>query len=126
MKRSNVVGVAGHVLALLVGAVFVVSGGSKLVAAESQVQDFARWGFPGWFLYGIGLLEVLGAILLVIPPTRIAGVAMLGIVMVGAVATHTVNGEYGALGPPIVLGVLLTIAGIQALLSPPGRVRGGR
>ena len=121
MKSSTFEGVFGQVLALLVGLVFLVSGGTKLAAVPAQVQSFARWGFPEWFMYGIGLLEVLGAVLLVIPVSRIAGAALLLVVMIGAVATHTVNHEIDAILPPIVLGCLMTISALIAFVRPPRR-----
>ena len=79
------------VLTLLLGAFFVMAGGTKLAASESQSAHFIRWGYPGWFLYLVGFLETAGAIGLLVP--RLAGLSalLLGGVMVGAALTHLVH-----------------------------------
>ncbi|MEX0741720.1 MAG: DoxX family protein, partial [Phycisphaeraceae bacterium] len=43
---------------------FLFAGGSKLAASEMQVEGFAEWGFPLWFMYLTGALEVLAAVLI--------------------------------------------------------------
>ncbi len=95
------------VLTLLLGAFFVMAGGTKLAAAESQSAHFIRWGYPGWFLYLVGFLETAGAIGLLVP--RLAGLSalLLGGVMVGAALTHLVHDELAAVPVPLVLLCLL-------------------
>ncbi len=91
------------VLTLLLGAFFVMAGGTKLAASESQSAHFIRWGYPGWFLYLVGFLETAGAIGLLVP--RLAGLSalLLGGVMVGAALTHLVHDELAAVPVPLVL-----------------------
>jgi uncharacterized membrane protein YphA (DoxX/SURF4 family) len=71
-------------LTVLLAAFFLMAGGAKLVGSPSQIAHFVRWGYPGWFLYVVGIVESVGAIGLVVP--RLAGFAVfiLGIAMIGA------------------------------------------
>ncbi len=94
-------------LTLLLGVLFLVAGGTKLAASESQLAGFIRWGYPAWFLYVVGFVEAAGAIGLLVP--RLAGLSavLLGGTMVGAALTHLVHGERSAVPVPLVLLCLL-------------------
>ncbi|WP_447965540.1 DoxX family protein [Nitrospira sp. Ecomares 2.1] len=99
------------VLCVLLGIFFVVAGGAKLMCSESQVEHFAQWGYPFWFLYLIGIIEVGGGLCLFIPKTQWYGMVVLSITMVGAALTHLRAGEMGAVPVPLVLlGLLLLLA----------------
>lgn len=95
-------------IAILVAAVFLWAGGSKLLDAASHVEQFAHWGYPSWFVYVIGLVEVGAAILLVVPATRFYGAALLTCNLLGIVYTHIKAGEFTLLPAPIVLLMLAT------------------
>ncbi|MBM2576381.1 DoxX family protein [Jannaschia sp. Os4] len=84
-KWQNLTLWAFQVLAALA---FLAAGGSKLIGAESMVALFDQIGMGQWFRYLTGLLEVGGAILLLIPATAWIGGALLATVMVGAIYTH--------------------------------------
>lgn len=92
---------------ILLGVMFVVAGGAKLMGQPSQVQHFAQWGYPLWFLYLTGIIEVGGGILLFIPKAQFYGIAVLSLTMVGAALTHVKAGEMEALPVPVVLLCLL-------------------
>ena len=93
-------------VSILLGLVFLGSGGSKLSGAQMHVENFARWGYPAWFQYVTGLIEVLGALMIFLPSTRFHGAIMLVFTMVGAVATHLNAGEASMIGAPLALMVL--------------------
>lgn len=88
---------------ILLGLAFIMSGGMKLTGPAEMAANFAHWGYPVWFMYVIGALEVAGGIGLMIP--SLAGLAATGLVaiMLGAVFTHVRAGEWGAIVPPAVL-----------------------
>lgn len=67
---------------------FVVGGFLKLSGDAAMVDMFATIGVGQWFRYAVGLLEIAGAVGLLIP--RLSGLAALGLVglMVGAAATN--------------------------------------
>ena len=100
--------IATWVLSGLIALVMIMAGGSKLAGAEDQVKGFAAMGFPTWFLYVTGLIEVVGAILLLIPRTAVFGVLLLGATMVGAVLSLLKMGDVAH--APIPLAFLLVIA----------------
>ena len=93
-------------VSILLGLAFLGAGGSKLAGAQMHVENFARWGYPAWFQYVTGLIEVLGALMIFLPSTRFHGAIMLVCTMVGAVATHLNAGEVSMIGAPLVLMIL--------------------
>ncbi len=99
------------VLSVLLGLAFLGAGGSKLAGAQMHVDNFARWGYPPWFQYVTGLVEVVAAFLIVLPATRFYGAALLVCTMLGAVATHVMAGEGSMTGGPAVL------LGLSALVA---------
>lgn len=78
------------VLQVLLAAIYLLSASGKLTADPVQVAGFELMGLglPG--MYAVGVLEVLGAVGLLIP--RLVGAAALGLValMVGAVVLTAV------------------------------------
>jgi len=96
---------------VVLGAMFIVAGGAKLMGEHSQVEHFAQWGYPLWFLYVIGLVEVGGGICLFIPRAQYYGIVLLSITMLGAAITHLRAHEMSAFPVPLVLlAGLVTLA----------------
>ena len=91
-----------------------MAGGTKLVNPDAHAQDFSNWGYPYWFLYVTGIIEVGGAICLLIPATRLYGTLLLSVTMVGAAMTHFFAGEMGAVPVPLV--ILLLLLGLAGTL----------
>ncbi len=94
---------------IVLGGMFIMAGGAKLMGEHSQVEHFALWGYPLWFLYVIGFIEVAGGICLFIPKTQFYGIVVLSITMVGAAVTHLVAHEMSAFPVPLVLLALLVM-----------------
>lgn len=104
------------VVAGLLALAFLGAGGMKLATPRAGLQEKMAWveDFSDNAVKGIGLVEVLGAIGLIVPAaTGIAPVlvawAALGLagVMAGAVVVHLKRGEgIAAAVPSIVLGLL--------------------
>ncbi|WNM63431.1 DoxX family protein [Candidatus Nitrospira neomarina] len=110
-------------LCVLLGIFFIAAGGAKLMGSPSQVEHFAQWGYPFWFLYLTGIIEVGGGLCLFIPRTQWYGIGVLSITMVGATLTHLRAGEMGAVPVPLVLlGLLLLLA--WAIRETPGKHAG--
>ena len=98
-------------LLVVLGVMFVVAGGAKLLRNHSQVEHFAQWGYPLWFLSLTGLIEVGGGICLFFPKAKFYGIVVLSLTMVGAAFTHVKAGEMEAVPVPLVLlGLLLMLA----------------
>lgn len=98
-------------LTVFLTVIFLTAGGTKLAGLPVQADNFARWGYPGWFMYVVGVMEAGGAIVLLIP--RLAGLAALLLcgTMVGAALTHLVHGEMTAAPVPLVLLALVALVG---------------
>ena len=94
---------------------FLAAGGSKLAAAPAMVEMFAKLGAGQWFRYLTGGLEVIGAVVLLVPRATFYGAMLLAAVMIGAVVTHLAF--LG--GSPLPALVLLAIVGTVAWLRRP-------
>lgn len=113
-------------LTLFLAWFFLLAGGTKLVSDPASTNNFIRWGYPTWFRFVIGVMEVGGGLLLLAP--RLAGLAavLLGMVMLGATGTHLVHGEVEAAPVPLVLMVLIALVGYarrESILSLLRRLR---
>ncbi len=102
-------GIIKIVLWVVLGGMFIMAGGAKLMGNHSQVEHFAQWGYPLWFLYVTGMIEVGGGICLFIPKAQFYGIVVLSMTMVGAALTHLRAGEMEAFPVPVVLLCLLAM-----------------
>ena len=108
---------------LLLAAIFLATGLTKLTQPRAQLAV----GPMGWAadvsdveFRTLGLLEVLGALGLVLPGalgvaplvTPLAAVG-LALTMIGAIATHVRMGETDRLAVPIVLHVLTILVAVE-------------
>jgi uncharacterized membrane protein YphA (DoxX/SURF4 family) len=107
-KAKNVCAWVGSILLALA---FLLAGVPKLLAIAAWIDKFSRWGYPRWSLPLIGLLEVGGAILLLVPRFAIYGVGILIAVMLGAAYTHVANGEGPAVLRPLIFLCFLILVG---------------
>ena len=89
---------------------FLMVGFSKLSGDPQMVGLFDAIGLGQWFRYLTGSLEVLGAILLLIPRLSGLGALLLVGVMLGAVATHL----FIVGGSPLMAIILLIVTGFIA------------
>src|SRR2546422_34131 len=80
--------VAAWILQGLLAAAFLAAGGAKLAAVPMMVQLFDAIGFGQWFRIVTGLVEVAGAVALLVPGFAALGAAWLGATMFFAVLTH--------------------------------------
>lgn len=103
---------------VLVAAAFLLAGAPKV--AGKAVEGFAQVGYPAWFAYAIGALEVGGALLLLFPRTATIGGALLVAIMIGAVATHIKSADAAHAPPAVILGLLAAFVAWQRR----GRLRG--
>jgi len=84
-------------LSVVLSLVFLASGGAKLVGLEFEILAFERWGYPLWFMYFIGSVEVAGAMGLVVRRVSAAAAGGLALMMLGAMGTHVIHSEWGML-----------------------------
>ncbi|ONI85464.1 DoxX family protein [Saccharothrix sp. ALI-22-I] len=113
-------------LQVLLAAYFVYSGMSLL--GDGFVGKFDKIGFGQWLRYVTGVLEIAGALGLLVP--RLCGLAALGLVgvMAGAVATELfiLGDTDGAVLPATLLALAAVVAWfrrdtVRALLQSFGK-----
>ena len=90
---------------ILLALAFGAAGAAKLVGVQQLVELFGAIGFGQWFRYLTGAVEVVGALLMLIPAAGLIGGLLLTATCVGAVATHLLL-IGGSPVPATVLGVL--------------------
>ena len=100
-----------RVLALALAAFFVVGSLSNIFAPPSIYEEYLRWGYPRWFHFVTGSLELTTAVLLAQARTRLWGSALGCDVMSAALATVTLHGEYGHGVPPLIAATLSIVVG---------------
>ena len=106
INKFRIYGLLG--IKLLLGLAFFAAGAAKLGSVENMVNVYYQIGFGQWFRYLTGILEVTGAVAILVPRTSLYGSAMLMCVMVGAIGTHLflIGGSFV---PALVLGLLCGI-----------------
>lgn len=110
------------VLRLLLAAFFVFGGLGNIFAPESILEDYQRWGYPDWFHYVTGVLELLVAVLLIVRPRHLYGPLLGAAVMFAAAGTVIAHGEYShAIAPGVVFGLCLLLAVLTARSGAPAR-----
>src|SRR5438552_11633423 len=90
--NSSLVGkkrrITGTVLMVLASVMLMGSAGAKLAHVPKVVTELGAMGFDGNKLIFIAMLEILSAVLFLIPVTRSFGLLMVSAYMGGAIATH--------------------------------------
>ena len=100
MTTSKPRTVSGWILAILLALAFLLAAVGKLSGAATPM--FEGWGYPAWFATLIGVLELAGAIGLIVPKTTRWAILGLTAIMLGAVYTHFAGGEGVQVARPLV------------------------
>ena len=116
--RSNMRTISLWITSAVLAALYLMAGGSKLAGAEMHIEGFARWAYPQWFRLLVGTVEVMAAVLLLIPRVAFVGASLIVVLMAGATYTHLfrATGEEGSAAVTI---VLLALAAIVAYARRP-------
>lgn len=97
-------------LAWTLAAFFVLGGLGNLLAPPPILEDYRRWGYPDWFHFVTGSLELASAGLLILRSTRLIGAGLAVLLMSAAAGTVLLHGEYAhALAPLAVLAVAVVV-----------------
>ncbi len=100
--------IAVWVLHILLAAMFSVQGVAKLASSPSWVSRFKAWGYPDNVYIFVGVIELLCAMILLVPRLAGFGALILIAVMVGATITHLIHGEIQV----VTTLILMTLLGI--------------
>lgn len=107
--------IAVGAVTVLLSLEFLAAGGRKLVRKGLAASRAARdLGVPGWLLRVIGGAEVALATALLVPSVRAFALAVLTVLMLGAVGTHLRAGHPLRRALPAV-ATLVLLAICQAL-----------
>ena len=107
-SKSTASRVTALVFVVLLAMGYALAGIGKLTGAANEM--FVGWGYPTWFAIVIGVLEIVGALLLLFPKTTRIAIVGLTVIMLGAVYTHLANGEaIQVLRPAVFLGMLWSV-----------------
>jgi uncharacterized membrane protein YphA (DoxX/SURF4 family) len=114
----------------LLAAIFLFAGGMKLVLPIEEMTKQMPIPLPGWFLRFTGVIEVLGAIGVILPwllriragltPLAAAG---LVIVMIGATVYTLAAGDVASALISLVVGALAAFVAYGRWRLTPQRVR---
>ncbi len=96
------------VLEVLLGLAFLGAGGPKLAGAKGQKEMFTHLGYPEWFLYVAGAVEVFGGLGMLAgifsPLWALLAGLLLAAQMIGALVSHArAKDPTGRLAPASVL-----------------------
>jgi uncharacterized membrane protein len=91
----------------LLAFVFIGASLAKLTGNAEAVALFTAVGLGQWLRYVTGILELTGAVLILVPKTSRIGAALLATVMLGALTAHL----FILRVPPTTPGVLLLMSG---------------
>ena len=109
-ERSRVAGRGLWVLQIITAGMFLMAGTLKLSGNPMMVQMFDTIGVGQWFRYLTGSIEVVGAVMLLVPAIASYGAAVLAATMVGAIITHLFIVGGSPLMPILLLASTVTIA----------------
>jgi putative oxidoreductase len=108
-QRSRAALTALWTTQVVLAAMFLMAGGSKLTGAPAMVGRFDAVGVGQWFRYVTGAIEIISAIALLVPALAVFGAMLLIPTMVGAVITNIFI-VHASPGVPLVL--LLGVAAV--------------
>ena len=109
-STGKIINVGLWILQTGAAGMFLMVGFFKLSGDPRMVGLFDAIGFGQWFRYLTGSLEVLGAVLLLIPRLSGLGALLLVGAMLGAVATHL----FVVGGSPLPAIILVIVTGVVA------------
>ena len=112
-RRSRTLGGILWTLQIVSAVMFVMAGASKLAGAPMMVQMFDTIGIGQWFRYATGTIEVVSALLLLIPPMSAYAAAVLTATMGGAILTHLFIIGGNPAVPVLLMATTATIAWLR-------------
>ncbi|HEV2748883.1 MAG TPA: DoxX family protein [Gemmatimonadales bacterium] len=108
LRRARVATIALWAAQIVLAAMFLFAGGSKLVGAPAMVDLFAAIGWGQWFRYLTGAIEISAAVALLIPSAALFGAILLVPTMVGAAIANLFLRQ----SPAVPLVLLLVAAAV--------------
>jgi uncharacterized membrane protein YphA (DoxX/SURF4 family) len=93
---------------------FFSMGVEKLVGEPMMAGLFRLFGYPPWSMAAVGIAEIAGAVLVLVPRLAHLGALLLAGVMAGALYSHLAHGQsYLVAGPAILLAMALALGALR-------------
>jgi putative oxidoreductase len=120
MAEKKTSSAAVWVSTLFLAVVFLAAGWTTLSTEGYDVWAGYRQYFPGWIFYGVGVLEITGAVLLLYPKRAWIGALTLALLMVAAIITLIIiHDPRQAVIPALLLVSLATLTYHRFPRKPP-------
>jgi DoxX-like family len=104
------------IIALTISAIFAVSAALHLTAPGFLRRAYERWNFPPDSYRVTGVMELIAAVFLANPLTRIWGIGLAAFVIFTTIAMLLNNRQYALTVPGILLLVALVPASLAATI----------
>lgn len=88
MAQSKTLTWIGWIITVLLALLLIFSGTIKLINPPGMEEEIERLGYPEGAMFYIGIVELICAILYLIPRTSVLGAVLLTGYLGGATATH--------------------------------------
>ncbi len=95
---------------ILLLALFIGAGASRIVGTQQQVMEFAVYGYPDWIRIVSGTIQVASVLLLWFRKTRLPGAVAAAMIIVGTMYTYWRFDDAKALVHPAAWLVVLVLA----------------
>ena len=96
---------------LLVAALFG-AGVFNAIGTQATKSSFIRWGYPPWWCYVTGGLEMVAGVLVALPGSREAGLILGAAIVAAAVLAVLRHRDFSLLVPLSVFVALIALAEI--------------
>ena len=93
----------------LLVAGFFGAGLFNAIGTSGTRSDYARWGYPPWWGVPTGGLEIMSAVLIALPASRMIGLALGAIIIAAAVLTVLRHRDFTHLAPLSVFVALIAV-----------------
>ena len=81
----------------------------KLIGTDMDIKNFVDWGYPIWFRFPIGIIEIFLGIGMLIPKIRLLTIIGIFIWTLAAVVTHIQAGQANLIFYPLLFSVAAAI-----------------
>lgn len=107
--NSKAAKITGWVMSVVLTAFLILASASgKFTEWEGKAEAFEQFGYTEELMVRIGVVEVIVAIMILVPRINFVGALLLTAYLGGATATHVRIGD--PFVPPVVVGVFLWTA----------------
>ena len=102
------------VLVWLLVAGFFGAGLFNILGTRATRAEYVAWGYPHWWCWMTGGLEIVAATFIAIPPLRSAGIVLGILIILAAVVTLLRHRSYRHLPPAVAFLVVIALVALTS------------